>query len=480
MEREPDLFNNENMELQAKEDTEIQEQKKEMIERWKRVFAELERIINEEKKIQEERTKEKLRKKTISEVEEENEILRSGDLVFLPSKGKCLFIGDLHGDCDSLNAILEETKFKEELEKETGYLVFLGDYIDRGNQEIEVLERLLELKKLYGERVILLRGNHESLEQVMRYGPKSRPSGLIMGGAFEKAQDFFESLPCILVTGNGVCALHGGVPEIKQEWEVTLDTLSKLKSEERDQVLWNDPAPPDPREAGLFQEDYGDLLFLENKQRRDYKFFTPSALDNFLKSIGAKVLIRGHEAVENGYLIHFFYEDKLATIFSSLGTKGYEKKVQRPGYCLLDLREKIDFWKPEYFKNVQLKKENIEENEELIDRVQILSEEEKAEEKKEREELLEVIKEIRALEKEKKEKIGVFSGFSWEVSFDFLKKTFNFLKEIILTLKEIILTSLEWIINFTDKVLDFLIQVKKFYDENIKEDLKKIWKELWK
>ena len=52
---------------------------------------------------------------------------------------------------------------------ESNYL-FLGDYVDRGRNFIEVLCLLLIYKIKYPENVFLLRGNHETLRINAIYG----------------------------------------------------------------------------------------------------------------------------------------------------------------------------------------------------------------------------------------------------------------------------------------------------------------------
>lgn len=68
---------------------------------------------------------------------------------------KVFAIGDVHGNIELLKSLL--TKWNPDEEQ----LVFLGDYIDRGDNSFQVLNTVMELYKQYG--AIALSGNHEEL-----------------------------------------------------------------------------------------------------------------------------------------------------------------------------------------------------------------------------------------------------------------------------------------------------------------------------
>jgi len=70
-------------------------------------------------------------------------------------------IGDVHGQFFDMVDMLDHLVPRLEKEENFG-LVFLGDYVDRGIQCVEVLLYLTALKVNYPNRVTLLRGNHES------------------------------------------------------------------------------------------------------------------------------------------------------------------------------------------------------------------------------------------------------------------------------------------------------------------------------
>lgn len=93
----------------------------------------------------------------------------------VPQDAEVDFKGDLHGDIKSLMKYIDTLQKEGYLDgfkiiKDNFYMVFLGDYTDRGNYGTEVLYTLMQLKIAKPERVILVRGNHEDIEINMGHG----------------------------------------------------------------------------------------------------------------------------------------------------------------------------------------------------------------------------------------------------------------------------------------------------------------------
>ena len=134
----------------------------------------------------------------------------------LSSYRKVVLIGDIHGCYDTLMQY-----FKNGLEDDVEY-IFLGDYIDRGNQNAEVMKWLYSIKDR--QNVCLLEGNHERWIQAYGMNVESKSKEfeektkgqLILGGFDQKmARIFYRKLRQMShFTYNGieVLATHGGIP----------------------------------------------------------------------------------------------------------------------------------------------------------------------------------------------------------------------------------------------------------------------------
>jgi len=80
-----------------------------------------------------------------------------GKLVYLPAEGNAVIVSDLHGDMESLLHILRSSEFiKKVCEGENVFIIFLGDYGDRGVYSPEVYYVVLRLKISFPENVVLI------------------------------------------------------------------------------------------------------------------------------------------------------------------------------------------------------------------------------------------------------------------------------------------------------------------------------------
>lgn len=241
---------------------------------------------------------------------------------FAPSKatqGKTIyFVGDVHGDLDTLAQVLATSKVSRH---EDVMLVFCGDYVDRGNASLEVLLALLAMVLHYPGRVVVLRGNHDGLvldRSTHPYSWRQETTDQDLlddlrehDKAFAGLRDprrlirrIFCNMPTFLLFECGVCACHGGpiprFPEAcsnkgtvdeKYRRRISVDGVSSLLKSEVQRVsrwirtdfrqetffVWNNQRPP----AGF---DFGDV-------------------EAFLRCIGGKLLIRGHDHVPEGFRI---------------------------------------------------------------------------------------------------------------------------------------------------------------------------------
>ncbi len=229
------------------------------------------------------------------------------NLIFIP-KGKILVVGDLHGDLTTLYKII--TKFFQE---NFDYLLFLGDYVDRGAKQVEVVSYLFFYKAKFPNRIILIRGNHEDpfINQVYGFFDELRLKFKInYREMFKRYNGAFSKLPLAALTWNRIFCVHGGVPEGLEDINSinSLPTVQKcIKNPITKQLLWNDPHARIKKFRG-------------NNRGPGTMHFGKEAFEDFISQNSIKYIIRSHEKFRNGFKT--FFDDKLISIFSS---KSYSK-----------------------------------------------------------------------------------------------------------------------------------------------------------
>ena len=138
----------------------------------------------------------------------------------VPTGTRVQFHGDLHGDVHSLLAYLDTLNRRGDLDgfrvaRPDVHLVFLGDYTDRGRYVVEVLYTLMRLRLASPGQVHLVRGNHEDVSLVSRYGFLAEVTAKYGRGIdLRRLVRLYEFLPAVLYLAGGTNAVqcnHGGM-----------------------------------------------------------------------------------------------------------------------------------------------------------------------------------------------------------------------------------------------------------------------------
>ncbi|MGD2248082.1 MAG: metallophosphoesterase [Candidatus Methanofastidiosia archaeon] len=217
-------------------------------------------------------------------------------------KGDTIVVGDLHGDFEAAVSIFDIWKGLK-----SDFLVFLGDYVDRGEHQLETINFLLALKCVYPDKVFLLRGNHETPSVNSYYGFKSVCAKTFddeSKSMYDEYNDLFSYFSPVCLCGK-IFLVHGGIP---QELD-TLEDLNALEKEDSNakqdilgQLLWNDPS-----------EHYNG--FQINWTRGIHYTYGKKVFLEFLEQHDLDMVIRAHEVFLEGY--KYFFDQKLLCIFSS-------------------------------------------------------------------------------------------------------------------------------------------------------------------
>lgn len=135
-----------------------------------------------------------------------------------------VFRGDLHGDVHTLiwelQWLYEKNYFSPngdwKLTPNAPYLLFLGDYVDRGDYGAEIIYTLVRLKMANPDKVVLCRGNHEDIDITTRFGfmhECMRKFGEDWVDAIGRISKVYEMLPVALFlqgSGKNIQCCHGG------------------------------------------------------------------------------------------------------------------------------------------------------------------------------------------------------------------------------------------------------------------------------
>lgn len=260
--------------------------------------------------------------------------------------GPTIVVADLHGDFKAAKFYCD--KFLEKLKSNPDTnIVFLGDYIDRGGNSIEILYMLFKLKIAFPKNVYLLMGNHESfvwfgvgavsLDQEIR-NKYPNDNERIFNLLYD---DVFKCLTFAAVVNNSVFCVHGGIsasPDNKTE-PVGLQQIRNLPWGKIDidttSTQTGDVASPD----GFILNNLLWADFVDNSEakfaewpdvpRHNSHRFAPNAVSAFLKKNNLRLMVRGHAHPRNGK-----EESRDKKVITLLSAPKYGGVYQNDGHAL--------------------------------------------------------------------------------------------------------------------------------------------------
>ncbi|NMC06154.1 MAG: hypothetical protein GYA24_13140 [Candidatus Lokiarchaeota archaeon] len=228
-------------------------------------------------------------------------------------------IGDTHGDVEGVRLIARtfldaSNGLSSGASNNETRLVFLGDYVDRDDRDLENLLQVLTLMVQYPGKVFVLRGNHEERTMNLQYGFMDTLESRGISQAYPTIEHLFTRLPvaCIIRPLNIFCC-HGMTPVSP----VQLDLADIARVQPRSslaefddlaaQLLWNDPDPDEKEESSPSFRGIGYIV-----GRRD--------VETFMKHNTLRMVIRSHQAFPHGY--RFFFDKRILSIFSKPNYNG--------------------------------------------------------------------------------------------------------------------------------------------------------------
>jgi len=208
-------------------------------------------------------------------------------LIDLPPHGKVVLVGDTHGDLEASKQVLRYYL------KKPYRIVFLGDYVDRGDDSEGNINYLLRMKIEHPEEVFLLSGNHEG-HMVKELRPADFWDSLLPDERASYGR-VFSRLPLCATSANGIMALHGALPELN-----SLEEINRIETgdSEWERIVWGD-----------FVESDGDLLGdLWGRPRFGGGYFN-RLMERYQKNL----LVRSHQPRAPSLM----FQKRCITIFTS-------------------------------------------------------------------------------------------------------------------------------------------------------------------
>ena len=239
--------------------------------------------------------------------------------------------GSIHGQFGDLMRFFKaygipdnDPAFEKKSDIEALDYLFLGNYVDRGRNSLEVICLLLALKLKFPEHINLLRGSHEDIKinsvEGLGYECETRLKEDINNpnSVFMKLNQVFEHLSFAAVIGKKILCVHSGIginlekldqiEKLKRPFTINHNNLDSKEQKIVFDLLWSDPVLDTSETENKVNE------IRENVAKGTLVRFGTARIQQFLADNELQIIIRSHECVIDG--AEEFGNTNLYTIFS--------------------------------------------------------------------------------------------------------------------------------------------------------------------
>ena len=270
-----------------------------------------------------------------------NEVIKiiKQEPMVLNLRGGTKIIGSIHGQYGDLMRFFNkygvpdnDPQF-EKIDIEALDYLFLGNYVDRGKNSLEVLCVLLSLKLKHPNQIHLLRGSHEdpviNINEGLGYECETvlKEDITQKNSVFAKLNEVFSYLSVAAIIDKKILCIHSGIGEnlkkidqlksLKKPFIIDHQNLTNLEQKLIIDILWSDPV-----------EDLSEKKNRKN-EKRSYLAngtiirFGVDRIHDFMEENNLMLIIRSHECVLYG--AEQFGDTHLYTIFSCTNYGGENK-----------------------------------------------------------------------------------------------------------------------------------------------------------
>ena len=236
----------------------------------------------------------------------------------LEISGPLQIVGDIHGQIHDLSQILHSVGLPPYAK-----WLFLGDYVDRGKNSVEVICLLFALKIKFPTQIYLLRGNHESRDMTEIFGFAEECRQKLSISIWSLFCATFDALPIAAVVNFSILCVHGGIsPDL-----VTLKQIADIsrpcdipQSGFITDLMWSDPLNE--------TKEYAESI------RGSTVTWGLAPAQRFMKANKLNMIVRGHQVALNGYEFPFFPNKSIVTVFSA---SNYDIQIKnKAAYMIVD------------------------------------------------------------------------------------------------------------------------------------------------